>query len=64
MANDEKRLMSVSSASYATKHLPRAMKEVMLKLDLTSVSYDYSYTYLFTFNGKDFFIWTLSFSRK
>lgn len=53
----------VSSASFVTKYLSRVMQEAMFKLNLTSVSYGYSYIYLFTFNGKDFFVWTLSFSQ-
>jgi len=51
----------VSSASFVTKYLSRAMQEAMFKLNLTSVNYDYSYIYLFTFNEKDF--WTVSFNQ-
>jgi len=53
----------VSSTSFVTKYLSSAMQEAMFKLNLTSVSYDYSYIYIFTFNGKDFFVWTVSFSQ-
>jgi len=53
----------VSSISFVTKYLSSAMQEAMFKLNLTSVSYDYSYIYIFTFNGKDFFVWTVSFSQ-
>ncbi len=53
----------LSSASFVTKYLSSAMQEAIFKLNLTSVSYDYSYIYIFTFTGKDFFVWTVSFSQ-